>query len=132
MRFHVFTAARRVQVFYPVWARSKPPTSGEDISTSPKATHHCLGCHHDLYAEVSSRSFAVIRWFRGLCKQGSPELLFWGPPVSDALAMEGVAAPGLASSRPLSSTCLSDPIYCPLHISLILGIAQDQVLLPTG
>lgn len=89
MRFHVFTAARRVQVFYPVWARSKPPTSGEDISTSPKATRHCLGavtmtfmqrCHHV--------GFAVTRWFRGLCKQGSPELLFWGPPVSDALAVE--------------------------------------------
>lgn len=77
MRFHVFTAARRVQVFYPVWTRSKSPTSGEDISTSPKATHHCLGAVTiTFYAEVSSRSFAVTRWFRGLCKQGSPEPLF--------------------------------------------------------
>lgn len=34
--------------------------------------------------------------------------------------------------RILTSTCLGDTVYCSLHISLILGIAQDQVLLPTG
>lgn len=90
MRFHVFSTTRRVQVFYcPVWAKSKSPTSGEDISTSPKATHHCLGAvTMTFYAEVSSRSFAVTRWFRGLHKQGSPKLLFWDPPVSGALAVE--------------------------------------------
>lgn len=69
--------------FYPVWARSKSPTRGEDISTSSKATHHCLGAvTMTFYAEVSSCSFAVTGWFRGLCRQGSM-LLFW-----DALAME--------------------------------------------
>lgn len=30
----------------------------------------------------------------------------------------------------LTGACAGDAIHCPLHVSLILSIAQDQVVLP--
>lgn len=62
---------------------------------------------------------------------GSSVLLFWNPPVSQVpWPWEGLLLPGLVSSGSFSRAGECDAIHCPLHICLVLGVAQDQVLLP--
>lgn len=43
---------------------------------------------------------------------------------------EGLLVSGLVSGRPFSSACVGDAVHCPLHVGLVLSIAQDQALLP--
>lgn len=40
------------------------------------------------------------------------------------------ASKGLRMPVHLTGACVGNAIHCPLHISLILSIAQDQIVLP--
>lgn len=74
-----------------------------------------------------SHGLAVARLSGGLCRRapcccvGSSEVPW---------PRGGAAACGLVSSGPFSSARVRDAVHRSLHVGLVLGIAQDQALLP--
>lgn len=55
---------------------------------------------------------------------------FWNPDFKVPWPWGGAAASSLVSSGLFSSACVDEAIHCPLHVDLILSIAQDQAVLP--
>lgn len=88
----------------------------------PASVPYAATFREELRGHVSS---LLPRRSGGLCRQGLGAAM-GNPPASKVpWPRGGAAVPCLVPGGPFSSTCVGDAVHRPLHVGLVLSVAQD-------